>query len=88
MELLKTQIIAPLKERFPTPPGETGFEHGVIHSFRHFFASEAFREGETEPQVLEWLGDRDSEMIKIYRHLRPDDGKQKMNGINFFGEGA
>lgn len=34
-----------------------------------------------------WV-DRDSEMIRIYRHLRPDDGKQKMNGISFFHECA
>lgn len=26
-------VIEPLKKRFPTPPGEIGFEHGRLHSF-------------------------------------------------------
>jgi len=56
LEVLQNKVIKPLVERFPTPPGEIGFEHGVIHSFRHFsVCSEAFRQGASEAQVLEWL---------------------------------
>jgi len=33
--ILIKQVIAPMKERFPTPPGAPGFEHGRLHSFRH-----------------------------------------------------
>jgi integrase len=88
LQTLQSQVIEPLKATFPTPPGEVGFEHAVIHSFRHFFCSEAFRQGASEAQVLEWLGNRDSNMIKIYRHLRPDDSKAKMNGIDFLGDGT
>ncbi|MEX2140543.1 MAG: tyrosine-type recombinase/integrase [Pirellulales bacterium] len=88
LEFLKTQVIKPLADKFPTPSGEIGFEHGVIHSFRHFFCSEAFRGGASEAEVLDWLGDRDSNMIKVYRHLRPDDSKAKMNRIDFLGNGT
>ena len=35
-------VIEPLQSKFPTPEGETGFEHGRLHSFRHFFCSMAF----------------------------------------------
>jgi integrase len=73
---------------FPTPPGQIGFEHAVIHSFRHYFCSESFRQGASEAQVLEWLGNRDSRMIQTYRHLRPDDSKTKMNQIDFLGNGT
>jgi integrase len=87
LEILQTKVIKPLVGEFPTPPGEIGFEHGVIHSFRHYFCSEAFRQGASEAQVLDWLGNRDSKMILIYRHLRPDDSKRKMNSIDFLGDG-
>ena len=37
--ILIRDVIEPLKQRFPTPPGERGFEHGRVHSFRHYFCS-------------------------------------------------
>ena len=52
------------------------------------FCSEDFRNSATEAEVLNWLGDRDSQMIHIYRHLRQDDSKRKMNEIDFVGGGA
>ena len=36
------EVIEPLKKKFPTPEGEIGFEHGRLHSFRHYFCSQAF----------------------------------------------
>jgi integrase len=87
LDVLKRKVIKPLIGHFPTPPSEIGFEYGVVHSFRHFFCSEAFRQGATEAEVLAWLGNRDSKMILIYRHLRPDDSKRRMKGIDFLGDG-
>src|SRR5271170_7225074 len=43
--VLIEQVQTPLKERFPTPLGEIGFEHGRLHSFRHYFVSMAFLGG-------------------------------------------
>ncbi|HBN77819.1 MAG TPA: hypothetical protein DD473_18815 [Planctomycetaceae bacterium] len=76
-------VLEPLRYRFPIPAGEIGFEHGRLHSFRHYFVSEAFRQNVTEAQIMEWVGHKDSEMIKLYRHLRADDGHRHMQRLNF-----
>jgi integrase len=79
-------VIEPLKDKFPTPPDEIGFEHGRIHSFRHFFCSQAFLGGASESEIREWLGHRDSKMVEHYRHLRNEDAQRKMEQIDFIGE--
>jgi integrase len=75
--------IEPLRERFPTVEGDTGFEHGRLHSFRHFFCSQAFLGGASEGEIREWLGHADSKMVEHYRHLRSDDAQRKMDRIEF-----
>ena len=82
---LVRDVIKPLVERFPSAPGEIGFEHARIHSFRHYFVSEAFRLGVPEPRIMEWVGHRDSRIVARYRHLRDDDGQQAMQELDFFG---
>ncbi|HEX6986280.1 MAG TPA: tyrosine-type recombinase/integrase, partial [Planctomycetaceae bacterium] len=42
------QVVKPLSARFPTPDGEVGFADGRLHSFRHFFISQALLRGATE----------------------------------------
>jgi len=76
-------VIEPLKAAFPTPEGEIGFEHGRLHSFRHFFCSQAFLGGASEGEIREWLGHRDSKMVEHYRHLRSEDAQRKMQKIDF-----
>lgn len=75
-----------LKKEFPTPPGEIGFEHGCLHSFRHFFVSECFRQGATESQIMDWVGHKDSKIVALYRHLRPEDSLKQMSQISFIDE--
>jgi integrase len=85
-EVLKTlqeQVIAPLCEEFPTPINEKGFANGTVHGFRHYFCSEAYRNGARDAELLEWLGHRDSEIMKQYCHLRAEDGQERMSQINF-----
>ena len=77
------EVIEPLKARFPTTVGEIGFEHGRLHSFRHFFCSQAFLGGASEGEIREWLGHADSKMVEHYRHLRGDDAQKKMDQIKF-----
>ena len=84
---LISDVIEPLKSRFPTPEGDIGFEHGRLHSFRHFFVSECFRQGVSEAQIMEWVGHRDSAMVRLYRHLRTDDSHRQMSELDF-GTGA
>jgi integrase len=80
------EVIEPLKEKFPAPAGEIGFEHGRLHSFRHFFCSQAFLGGASEGEIREWLGHADSKMVEHYRHLKNDDAQRKMDQIVFLDE--
>ena len=73
LEAFIAGVIEPLKKRFPTPMGEIGFEHGRLHSFRHFFCSQSFLGGASEGEIREWLGHADSQMVEHYRHLRSED---------------
>jgi integrase len=77
------EVIEPLKGKFPTPERETGFEHGRIHSFRHFFCSQSFLGGASEGEVRDWLGHADSKITNHYRHLRSDDAVRRMERIEF-----
>lgn len=81
--VLVRDVLTPLSSRFPTPDGEIGFQDGRLHSFRHYFVSEAFRQGVTEAQIMDWVGHRDSEMVKLYRHLRQDDSHRNMRQLDF-----
>ena len=85
LEALQGRVVEPLKKEFPTPEGETGFANGTVHGLRHYFCSEAYRNGATDAELLEWLGHRDSKMTNLYRHLRPEDGQRRMEQINFLG---
>lgn len=64
--VLVQKVIGPLKERFPTPAGQVGFEHGRLHSFRHFFCSWAASCGVPERTVMTWLGHREARMASRY----------------------
>ena len=82
--VLIKDVLAPLKKKFPTPRGEIGFSHGRLHSFRHFFVSQAFLGGVSEGEIREWVGHRNSRIVERYRHLRSEDAVRKMNRISFF----
>jgi len=83
---LKTRVIARLCERYPTPVGEIGFKHTVVHSFRHFFVSEAFIEGATEGEVMAWVDHRDSRIVRRYRHIRPENAIKIFPRIRITGD--
>lgn len=85
LKTFKEEVIEPLKARFPAPPGEIGFEHGRIHSFRHYFCSQAFLSGAAAADIQEWLGHQDSKMVAHYRHLRADDSQRRIQQIDFLG---
>lgn len=82
---LVRDVIEPLKARFPTPEAEIGLQHGRVHSFRHFFVSQAFLGGASEGEVKEWIGHQDSKMVAHYRHLHDEDSQRRMQQIDFFG---
>ncbi|WP_428308169.1 tyrosine-type recombinase/integrase [Lacipirellula sp.] len=82
-DMLIRQVIAPLSERFPTPPGEIGFEATRFHSLRHYFCSQCFLSGASEGEIREWMGHRDSKIVEHYRHLRREDATRKMGQVMF-----
>jgi integrase len=83
LEALQRHVIAPLAKEFPTPDGEIGFANGTVHGLRHYFCSEAYRNGATDAELLAWLGHRDSDIMKLYRHLRREDSHRRMEQIDF-----
>ena len=85
LEALQRRVIEPLTSEFPTPDGEVGFADATVHGFRHYFCSEAYRSGAKDAELLDWLGHRDSQIMRLYRHLRPEDSHRRMEQINFLG---
>lgn len=80
-------VIKPLTPQFPTAVGEIRFEHGRLHSFRHFFRSVCLISGASEGEVREWLGHADSKTVEHYRHLRAEDARRRMDQIHFLPAG-
>jgi integrase len=85
LEALQGKVIKAIVCEFPSPDEEIGFEHGTIHGLRHYFVSEAYRNGVTDAELVEMLGHRDSQLLRVYRHLRPEDGRAKLLNIDFLG---
>lgn len=77
------RIIKPLARNFPTCEGDIGFEDGTLHSFRHYFCSQATIAGSADGEIKAWLGHADSKMVDHYRHLRAEDGQRRMSQIEF-----
>lgn len=71
-------VLTPLGERFPTPPGEVGFTSGRLHSFRHLFCSLSASRGVPQQTVMTWLGHRDSKMVAHYFTLYDDEARRQM----------
>jgi integrase len=80
---LVRDVIAAIAPRFPTPAAGTGFEHGRLHSFRHYFCSQCANDGVAEAAVMEWLGHRDSAMVRHYYHLHDAEAKRQMQRVQF-----
>jgi integrase len=88
LQVFIRDVINPLKPRFPTLEGETGFEHGRLHSFRHFFVRQCFLGGASEGEIREWVGHANSKMVEHYRHLGRKDALRRMEQIIFVDLGA
>jgi integrase len=86
--ILIRDVLEKLKERFPTAPGAIGFEHGRLHSFRHYFRSVAAQSGTAEHIVMSWLGHSSSRMVRHYFHLHDDESRRQMQRITFLGDAS
>lgn len=83
--ILVHTVIMPLAKEFPIAERERGFEHGRLHSFRHYFCSTCSNSGVPERIVMDWLGHADSEMIRHYYHLHDEEAKRRMDSLDFLG---
>jgi len=82
-ESLTDEVLPAQAQRFPTPADEVGFANLRPHGFRHFFCSQAFIGSAGEGEVKEWMGHSSTKMGELYRHLRTDDSRRKMQQISF-----
>ena len=81
------EVIDKLKAEYSTPKVDIGFEHGRLHSFRHFFVSQCFLGGASEGEIREWVGHADSKMVEHYRHLGSKEALAKMGANHFCAPG-
>ncbi len=79
------EVIEPLQDRFPLPSGQRGFKDGRLHSFRHAFCSRCANENVPERMVMDWLGHKDSAMIRHYYHLHDEESRRRMGQLDFLG---
>jgi integrase len=86
--VLIRDVLTCLKDRFPAAAGEVGFADGRLHSFRHYFCSTCANRSVPEQVVMEWLGHRDSKMVRHYYHLHDDEAQRQMRRLDFLGNGA
>ena len=84
--ILIRKVIKPLSGRFPTSAGERGFEHGRLHSYRHYFCSTCANGGVPEQMLMRWLGHRDSEMVRHYYHVHDQEARRRMDSLDLLGE--
>ncbi len=84
--ILINRVLNPLKKQIPSATGERGFADGCLHSFRHFFVSQAFLEGASIGEIKDWVGHRDSKIVDHCRHLGDDESRQRMERLNLLGD--
>ncbi|MEX2309736.1 MAG: site-specific integrase [Pirellulales bacterium] len=86
--VLINKVIAKLTPEFPAAEGERGFAEGRLHSFRHYFCSLCANNNVPERMVMEWLGHKDSAMVRHYYHLHDTESRRQMDRLNPLGNVA
>lgn len=86
--ILVREVLGPLAERFPAAEGELGFRDGRLHSFRHYFCSVCANSNVPELVVKEWLGHRESQMVRHYYHLHNEEAQRQMKRLRFVDAGG
>jgi integrase len=62
--------------------GETEIERGRLHSFRHYFCSFCANNNTPMQMVMDWLGHRDSGMVRYYYHLSDPQAQKEMKRLS------
>lgn len=66
----------------------SGIMRGRLHSFRHYFCSACCVQGVPIQTLMDWLGHRDSKMVKYYYHLDDKQAQKFMQELNLVGTSA
>ncbi len=85
-QVLIREVLTPLSAQFPGASDQVGFSDGRLHSFRHYFCSRCANSGVPEQVVKEWLGHRDSLMVRHYYHLHDEEAQRQMSRLKFLEE--
>ena len=80
--ILKRDVLSVLAKKFKTTKGQRNLSEGRLHSFRHFSCSQCAAQGVPEQTLMNWLGHRDSEMVRHYFHLHDEEAQRQMRKIN------
>ncbi|MBA4106227.1 MAG: hypothetical protein C0485_10755 [Pirellula sp.] len=80
-KILVEQVLTPLAKDFPAPPDGPGFINGRLHSFRHYFCSWCANSSVSLQAAMDWLGHRDSRMVRHYYHLHDREAQQQMQKL-------
>jgi integrase len=75
------EVINSLQSQFNSP-SHRGFEEGRLHSFRHYFISECFKQGANESEIKSWVGHRDSRVVELYRHHGAEESRLKLQRLD------
>jgi integrase len=80
--VFRREVLSKLADRFPAGDNGPGIMAGRLHSFRHFFCSMAADINVSEQLLMNWLGHRESKMIRHYYHSRQDEGRKQIARLN------
>lgn len=81
----KKRVIDKLKSDFPSEEDDVGFKDGTLHSFQHYFCSWCANSGIPERVVMNWLGHKDSAMVRRYYHLSDLESQRQMAKLDSIG---
>ncbi|QDT65201.1 tyrosine-type recombinase/integrase [Calycomorphotria hydatis] len=83
-QILVRDVLEPLAGEFPSENDELGFNHGRLHSFRHYFCSMCANSGVPEQVLKPWMGHQSSRMIRRYYCLHDEESRRP--NLNFFDD--
>lgn len=84
-ENLKRNVLSKVAGSFRQKGLQTDVERGRLHSFRHYFCSECANNNVPMQMVMDWLGHRDSRMVRYYYHLADRRAQEEMQKLNLVG---
>jgi integrase len=84
--VLIREVLTPLSAQFPSAPDQVSVGDGRLPSFRHTFCSRCPNSGVPEQVVKEWLGHRDSLMVRHDYHLHDAEAQRQMSSRKLLNE--